>query len=30
MDETQIKIVVGAKGNAKDAVQALIDQGFID
>ena len=30
MDETEIKIVVGAKGNAQDAVQALIDQGFID
>ncbi|TCS83687.1 NifB/NifX family molybdenum-iron cluster-binding protein [Tepidibacillus fermentans] len=28
MSETDIKIVVGAKGNAKEAVQALIDQGF--
>jgi len=28
MNETDIKIVVGAKGNAKEVVQAVIDQGF--
>lgn len=27
-EQTDIKIVVGAQGNAKEAVQALIDQGF--
>lgn len=28
MNETDIKIVVGAKGNARESIQALIDQGF--
>lgn len=30
INETDIKIVIGAKGNAKDAVQALADQGFVE
>lgn len=30
MNETNIKIVVGAKGSAKDSVQALIDQNIFN
>ncbi len=29
-EQTDIKIVVGAQGDAKSAIQALIDQGFTD
>lgn len=29
-NEIEIKVVVGAKGNAKEAVQELINQGFVD
>jgi len=28
--DIDVKVVVGAEGNAKEAVQALIDQGFTD
>ncbi|WP_339063671.1 NifB/NifX family molybdenum-iron cluster-binding protein [Tepidibacillus marianensis] len=30
INETTIKIVVGAKGNAREVVQAVIDQGFVN
>ncbi|MFV9510867.1 NifB/NifX family molybdenum-iron cluster-binding protein [Tepidibacillus sp. LV47] len=30
INETNIKVIVGAKGNAREVVQAVIDQGFVD